>query len=100
MTPPRNRPAVGNVLFFALMFILATYFTFAAVQGDNGLFRRIQIKAETVDLTAERDRLAADLAVMQNRTRRLSDDFLDLDLLDEQARDILGVLRTDEIVVR
>ena len=100
MTPPRNRPALGNVLFFGLMFILATYFTFAAVQGDNGLFRRIQIKAETVDLTAERDRLAADLAVLQNRTRRLSDDFLDLDLLDEQARDILGVLRTDEIVVR
>ena len=100
MTPPRNRPALGNVLFFGLMFILATYFTFAAVQGDNGLFRRIQIKAETVDLTAERDRLAADLAVLQNRTRRLSDDFLDLDLLDAQARDILGVLRTDEIVVR
>jgi cell division protein FtsB len=30
----------------------------------------------------------------------LSDDFLDLDLLDERARSILGMLRSDEIVIR
>jgi cell division protein FtsB len=37
---------------------------------------------------------------MQNLTLRLSDDYLDLDLLDEQARDVLGYLRADEIVIR
>ena len=37
---------------------------------------------------------------MENRTRRLSDQFLDLDLLDEQARDVLGYIRADEIVIR
>ena len=30
---------------------------------------------------------------------RLSDDYLDLDLLDQQARDVLGLVRSDEIVV-
>ena len=29
----------------------------------------------------------------------MSDDFLDLDLLDEQARDVLGLIRTDEIAL-
>ena len=32
-------------------------------------------------------------------TRRLSDDFLDLDLLDEMARQVLGHMRPDEIVL-
>jgi cell division protein FtsB len=51
-------------------------------------------------LTEERDKLAAELAVLSNKTRRLSDEFLDIDLLDEQARDVLGLIRADEIVIR
>ena len=36
---------------------------------------------------------------MEILTRRLSDDFLDLDLLDEQARDVLGYVRADEVIL-
>ena len=42
----------------------------------------------------------AEVARMENLTKRLSDDYLDVDLLDEQARSILGVIRADEIVIR
>lgn len=94
------RPPLGAILFVLLCFTLGSYFTFAAVQGDFGLFRRIQIDAEADRLRAERDQLAAELAVIENRTRRLSDAYLDLDLLDQQARDVLGLLRADEIVIR
>jgi cell division protein FtsB len=37
---------------------------------------------------------------MENLTHRLSDDYLDLDLLDEQTRKVLGMIRADEIVIR
>ena len=37
---------------------------------------------------------------MSNLTHRLSDDYLDIDLLDQQARDVLGYMRADEIVIR
>lgn len=97
---PRSCPALGQALFFAVVFILALYFTFAAVQGDYGLLRRVQIDAEAQTLRAERDRLAAELADLENKTHRLSDTYLDLDLLDEQARDVLGLIRADEIVIR
>ena len=60
----------------------------------------MQIDAEAAALKLERDRLAAEVAQMENLTRRLSDEFLDLDLLDQQARDVLGLLRNDEIVSR
>lgn len=37
---------------------------------------------------------------MQNLTRRMSDEYLDLDLLDERAREILGLIRADEVILR
>ena len=93
-------PTLGAVAYFGVMFALGIYFTFASVQGDFGLFRQVQIEAEQDMLAAERDRLAAEVARMETLTRRLSDDYLDLDLLDAQARDVLGLIRADEVVLR
>lgn len=100
MSVSNSTPTYGAVIYFMIIFALGTYFTFASVQGDFGLFRRIQITAEAEALTLERDQLLAEAALMRNKTRRLSDDFLDLDLLDEQARDVLGLVRMDEVVIR
>jgi len=96
----RNRPALGAVIFFFIAFSLGLYFTFAAVQGDYGLFRRAEILADVEALQAQLDGLERDVARMENLTRRLSDDYLDLDLLDQQVRDVLGMVRSDEIVIR
>ncbi|WP_343079336.1 FtsB family cell division protein [Ostreiculturibacter nitratireducens] len=100
MSETRTTPTLGTFVFFALAILFGGYFTFAAVQGDYGVFRRVQIDAEAKALKTERDRLAAEVARMENLTLRLSDTYLDLDLLDEQARDVLGVIRADEIVIR
>ena len=86
--------------YLAFACALGVYFTFAAVQGDYGMFARVAINAEAVSLQAERDRLQAELSEMQNLTHRLSDDYLDLDLLDQQTRDVLGYMRSDEIAIR
>ena len=94
------RPSLGAAIYLGAAFMAGSYFSFAAVQGNQGLFQRIETEAEITELTRTRDRLAAELAVVENRTRRMSDDYLDLDLLDQQARDILGWMRPDELVVR
>jgi cell division protein FtsB len=100
MTPARPRPAYGALLMMAASIIVGIYFALAAVQGEYGLFRQVQIAAEKEELVALRDHLAAELAAMENLTRRLSDSYLDLDLLDQQARDVLGYVRADEVVIR
>ncbi len=100
MTHAAARQNLGGLIYLVLAFTLGAYFTFAAVQGDYGVFRRVEITAEAETLRTERDRLAAELAEMQNLTRRLSDSYLDLDLLDQQARDVLGYMRADEIAIR
>ncbi|MEM9683714.1 MAG: septum formation initiator family protein [Pseudomonadota bacterium] len=99
MGQSRKKPAIGVIVYFAIMFSLGLYFTFASVQGDFGLFRRVQIEAEADALRAERARLAREVADLENKTKRMSDEFLDLDLLDEQARDVLGLIRSDEIAL-
>ncbi len=99
MNGPRRKPAIGMALYLVAIGGVGFYFTFAAVQGDYGVFRRVQAQAERETLTTERDRLKAEAAKMENLTRRLSDNYLDLDLLDERARNVLGMIRSDEIVV-
>jgi cell division protein FtsB len=95
-----SKPAFGPLFFFAIAFALSLYFMFAAVQGDYGLFRRAEILAEANDMRTHLAQVRADVARMENLTQRLSDDYLDLDLLDEQTRSVLGMVRSDEIVIR
>jgi cell division protein FtsB len=100
MSAAQTQRGFGGLAYLAFACVLGIYFTFAAVQGDYGMFARVAIDAEAEALATERDRLAAELAEMQNLTQRLSDDFLDLDLLDQQTRDVLGYMRSDEIAIR
>ena len=76
------------------------FFGYAALQGEYGMFRLFQVQAQESRLLAELAVLVEDHARLQNRTHRLSNEFLDLDLLDEQARKVLGLARGDEIVIR
>lgn len=96
----RKKPAFGIILYSLAAMALSGYFTFAAVQGDFGLLKRAEIEADERDLRDQLAQLQTQVARMENLTLRLSDSYLDLDLLDQQARDVLGLLRADEIVIR
>lgn len=93
-------PGLGAATFFFLSFVAGAYFCIAAVQGNYGLLKRAEVTAEAHSLRVQLDALEAEIAAVDNRTLRLSDDFLDLDLLDQQARDILGMVRSDDIILR
>lgn len=95
-----GKPAFTGLIYFAAVFCVGLYFTFSAVQGEMGLFRRAEIMADRDALAVQLEELEVEVARMENLTMRLSDEFLDLDLLDQQTRDMLGVMRSDEIVIR
>lgn len=99
MSSNRSRPALGSVLIFAVLAALGGYFAFAAIQGNHGVLRQTEARAETAELRAERAAREAELARIENLNRRLSDDYLDLELLDERVRDVLGYIRPDETVL-
>lgn len=100
MDQHRKTPGVTALLICTLLFSMGAYFTFAAVQGDFGIFRRVQVESELDALRDDLQDLEAEIAVMRNKTTRISNDFLDLDLLDHQARKVLGLIRADEILIQ
>ena len=96
----RNTPPVGPLAVTVVSLTLATYFVFSAIQGDYGVLRRAEYLSESNSLALKLNKLQSSISLLENKTLRLSDHYLDLDLLDQQARDILGYIRPDEIVIQ
>jgi cell division protein FtsB len=91
---PLVKRVAGRLAFFSVMF----YLGFHAFSGERGLFalysetRRLEeLKTELVEVKAQREALA-------HKVKLLSSNSLDLDMLDEQARFILGKVGRNEIV--
>ncbi len=86
------------VFYFAAAGVIS-YLGLSGLQGDYGLWALTDARQTEVELEAELEAALADEAVMANRVARLSSRSLDLELLDERARDVLGLVRPDELVV-
>jgi cell division protein FtsB len=98
-TPFTSRALLAAGLSF-LIVGAALYFAYSAVQGDTGLVELMRLNREASRLEIELASLKDARVEMENLTLRLSESWLDLDLLDERARDVLGHVRMDEIVIR
>lgn len=75
-------------------------FAHAGLQGEHGLAAYRDAEVETERLRAEFEQLRRERVRLENRVLRLSERHLDLDLLDERARAVLGLVREDELIVR
>lgn len=91
---------ITAALFAFLTVLVCGYFVYAATQGPYGLYEKGRIEADEARLNAKLATLIDQRREAENRARRLSDGFLDLDLLDEQSRRVLGMVRDDEIIIR
>ncbi|MEM6679909.1 MAG: septum formation initiator family protein [Pseudomonadota bacterium] len=83
-----------------LLLGIALVFAHSALEGERGWRALKEARAEIALLEAELSIVSAERARMANLVRRLGPDYLDLDLLDERARAVLGFARSDELVVR
>lgn len=99
MAGTSGRWSWGLLAGFGVVAVIVGHFVLAAMQGEHGLTRRWQIDADIARLQAQKTALEDELATLSNLTARLSDSSLDLDLLDERARIVLGYLRADEVVI-
>ena len=75
-------------------------FVHSGLQGDHGLAAFREAGAEERRLATELARIQDQRAELKNRVHRLSSRELDLDLLDERARAVLGMIREDELIIR
>jgi len=91
---------ITMAVFSVITVLVCGYFFYAATQGPYGLYEKGRIEADEVLLNQKLSKLVTHRREAENRANRLSDHYLDLDLLDEQSRKVLGMVRDDEVVVR
>ncbi len=95
----KTRNAIGYLASVSVA-ALVVYFAYSAIQGPYGKLTLFKIETKEALLQVQLEGLVAKRMAAQNRAYRLSDEYLDLDLLDEQARKVLGLIRGDEIIVQ
>ena len=79
--------------------ILSLYFIVASFNGEFGVSAKYSLLAKEKVLTNELDIVNEEIKIIKNRIKRLSDTSLDLELLDQQARIILGMIGEEEQIV-
>lgn len=100
MTQSWLKDSISLLSFAVLAFVVGVYFFHSATEGPFGLYQKGKIEAREAELQQILTQLQATRMESENRVRRLSDDFLDLDLLDERTRSVLGYARMDEVIIR
>ena len=85
--------------FVVLLCAVSSYFCFIALNGKHGVKTKVELEFETINLINKLKELEQRALHLEKKTKKLKVESLDLDLLDQQAREILGLIHEDEIVI-
>lgn len=78
---------------------LTLYLGYHSLHGDHGLVAWLKVAQQIDSVSTELSGVSAKRARLERRVRLLRPDSLDLDLLEERARAVLGLGRGDERVI-
>ncbi len=82
-----------------LIFLIMGYMVYHMIEGDRGWLAYLRLNREIARLSLQLDELRSREQVLQRRVGLLRPDNLDPDLLEERARDVLGLMKRNEIVI-
>jgi len=89
----RNKwPVAALVAFYV-------YLAFHALSGSQGVMRWVDYEANISKHQTKLDALQAERARLEKTAQSLRADHLDLDLLDEKAREFVFVSRPNEVTI-
>ncbi|MDX1924529.1 MAG: septum formation initiator family protein [Rickettsiaceae bacterium] len=90
-------------LFFVTLVFLGvfSYFLYHTIYGNRGIISREKIKAKIADTSNHLDKARAERIELEHRVKLLRPGSLDKDMLEEQARKVLGVAKeTEEVIIK
>jgi len=97
--PKNKRHFISQLLASVLSFGLFTYFGFHLMHGDMGYFALRGVEQKLTATQQRYDQAWAERMALENRVKLLRPGSLDLDMLDERARVVLGFVGPDERVI-
>ncbi|WP_373085584.1 septum formation initiator family protein [Sneathiella sp.] len=91
----RAKASAGPILGI----LAVAYFSYHLVEGDRGLFAYLKLQHEIDKADAIYQVTEIEKQALEKRVSLLRPENLDLDMLEERARDVLGIAHPDEIVI-
>ncbi len=92
---PMQRRAIGSLFCVLILF----YLGFHTISGERGIFALLRESSKLDAINAEIAEIKTERQSIEKKVQKLSSSSLDLDLLDEQSRNILGRTGSDEVVI-
>ena len=93
-----NRISISNILTTLAALMVLSYFAYHAVSGERGLLALTELSKRVEYSQNKLDSLNAERISFEHKVSLLRDESLDLDMLDEQARRMLGYVGDGETV--
>lgn len=93
-----QRPFIKRVAGPFFLLFVTFYLGFHAVSGERGVFALFKENRKLETLKTQLAQVRSERDAMDHKVRLLSDSSLDLDMLDEQVRRVLGMADKSEIV--
>ncbi len=95
----RLRAILYPILLYVVSGSIAAYFVWTAVNGQRGLKTRLEYRKKIVALETELGTLRTERQAWERRIALMRSDAIDGDLLDEEARSVLGRVASNDLVV-
>lgn len=92
---PMQKRAIGSLFCVLILFYLA----FHTVSGERGVFALMRERSKLDTLKTELAEIKSKRESLEKKVQKLSSNSIDLDLLDEQAKHVLGRAGKDEVVI-
>jgi cell division protein FtsB len=78
---------------------LVAYFGYFALYGSHGIVRYVELSHAVTLKSAELAAIEAERSALERRVSMLRTESIDPDLLEERARDSLGLTEPGEVVI-
>ncbi len=93
------RKNLASVVYNIFWICLVGYFVYHVVSGARGVISWVKLSKKVEQLENKAKRLKESNKFLENKIKYFRRDNLDLDLLDEQARSVLGFADENDIVI-
>lgn len=84
---------------YCIVFSLIIYFIFFTIFGEKGLIEFFSLQHKITNKEATKQELSAKMQAKKNMVDGMNLNSLDLDLVDEQSRKVLGYVGKNEVVI-
>jgi cell division protein FtsB len=89
-----------KTVFNMVILLMLLYFIFHSIYGSRGVIAYFKLQAELENAHSKLNSLRVERLEIENKAKLLRPESLDKDMLDEKARNVLGVVSPNEQVFK